>query len=82
MEAIVSYFSAIPSEVRTGILVSGIALFWILEGIIPLFSFQYKKIRHAGINLLLTFIQLLIGLLFAGILLKVSDWTVAILSIG
>jgi len=77
MEAIIAYFSSVPSEVRSLILICGLALFWILEGVIPLFSFQYKKIRHAGINLLLTLIQLLIGLLFAGILLKISDWTVA-----
>jgi len=77
METIINYFSNIPSEIRTIILLSGIVLFWILEGALPLFSYQYKKLRHAGINLLLTTIQLLIGLLFAGILLKISEWTVA-----
>jgi len=76
MEAIINFFSSIPSETRTAILLSGIVVFWILEGALPLFSFQYKKIRHAGINLLLTLIQLLIGLLFASLLLKISYWAV------
>jgi len=76
MEIIINYFTSIPSETRTLMLIGGIVLFWILEGALPLFSFQYKKLRHAGINLLLTTIQLLIGLLFAGALLKISDWTV------
>lgn len=75
MEAIINFFTGIPSETRTAILLGGIVLFWILEGALPLFSFQYKKIRHAGINLLLTLIQLVIGLFFAGLLLKITQWT-------
>lgn len=76
METIINYFSSIPSEIRTLILIIGIVVFWVFEGVLPLFSFQYKKIRHAGINLLLTLIQLIIGLFFAGLLIEISKWTV------
>lgn len=73
MESIVSFFENVPTEFRAGILVSGILLFWILEGVVPLFRFGYKKFRHAGINLFLTLTTMIIGFGLAGALLAASD---------
>ncbi len=73
MEWIVSFFNDIPTEFRAGILIGGIVLFWILEGILPLFSFQYKKVRHAGLNLFFTLTTAIIGFGLAGVLLMASD---------
>lgn len=44
MQPIIDYFNHIPSLHRALILAGGITFFWLLEGIIPLFNFRYKKI--------------------------------------
>ncbi|MCU7550995.1 sterol desaturase family protein [Chitinophagaceae bacterium LB-8] len=60
---------------RLLLLVAGMLLLWILEGAIPLFSLTYKKTkwRHAGINLSLTLIHLLIHTGFAVFIILLSD---------
>lgn len=68
MESFIAFFENIPSSFRAGILIGGILLFWILEGIVPLFSFQYKKWRHAGINMFFTLCTMVIGFGLAGVL--------------
>ena len=45
METIFNYFETIPSSHRSIILVGGITFFWVLEGAIPLFKFDYKKME-------------------------------------
>ncbi len=75
MEELITFFGNIPPTFRAGLLIGGVVLFWILEGIIPLYGFSYKKFRHAGINLFLTSLTLIIGLAFASILLWGSDFT-------
>ena len=77
MEAIYNYFETIPPAHRSIILVSGIAFFWILEYIIPLFRLKYSKLRHAGINIFFTFTTILVNFPLAFLLLKTSDWTIA-----
>ncbi|MEQ8420250.1 MAG: sterol desaturase family protein [Arenibacter algicola] len=77
MEAIYNYFETIPPAHRSIILVSGIAFFWILEYIIPLFRLKYSKLRHAGINIFFTLTTILVNFPLAFLLLKTSDWTIA-----
>lgn len=72
MESFIAFFENIPTTFRSGILIGGIFIFWILEGVIPLFEFQYKKVQHAGINLFFTLCTVLIGFGLAGVLYKVS----------
>ena len=62
MESFVEFFENIPTAFRAGLLVGGIFLFWIIEGVFPLFEFGYKKVRHAGINLFLNGLFLAIGI--------------------
>jgi len=50
-----------------------VVLFWIIEGTLPLFAFQYKKVRHAGLNLFFTLTTAIIGFGLAGVLLAASD---------
>ncbi len=76
MEALIDFFENLPSSFRAGILIGGIFLFWVIEGVFPLFEFGYKKVRHALINAVLTGFFVLIGLGFAGILLWSSTWAV------
>lgn len=77
LQAIIDYFEKIPSAHRTLIIAGGIVLFWILEGVIPLFKFQYKKFKHAGTNLTFTLTTILVNFAFAVLILKASDWGVA-----
>lgn len=74
MEAIVNFFDNIPTEFRAGILMGGVVIFWIVEGTLPLFKFQYKKVRHAGLNLFFTLTTAIIGFGLAGALLAASDF--------
>lgn len=72
MEALIEFFENVPTSFRTGLLIGGIFLFWVMEGIIPLFQFQYRKYRHAGINLFFTLCTAIIGFGLAGVLYGVS----------
>ena len=76
MESFIEFFENIPTEFRAGLLIGGIVLFWIIEGVFPLFEFGYKKVRHAGINLFLNGLFLAIGLAFAGLLVWFSDFVI------
>jgi sterol desaturase/sphingolipid hydroxylase (fatty acid hydroxylase superfamily) len=74
LETIINYFETIPSAHRSLILVGGITFFWLLEGAIPLFKFDYKKWKHAFPNLFLTFTTIIINFALAFLLLKTADW--------
>nr|WP_298928788.1 sterol desaturase family protein [uncultured Allomuricauda sp.] len=76
MEQIILYFENIPALHRSLILVGGITFFWILEGIVPLFSVSYKKWRHSVPNFFFTLTTIIINFPLAFLLLKTSDWTV------
>ncbi len=77
MEAIVQYFETIPSTHRTLILVGGLTLFWVLESAVPLFTAEYGKWRHAGINFFFTLTTIVVNFLLAFVLVRGSDWAVA-----
>lgn len=77
MEALIEYFSNIPSSHRTLFLVSGLTIFWMIESAVPLFSFKYNKWKHAGINIFFTLTTAIINFAMAFILVKSSDWVVA-----
>ena len=75
MERLVYYFEHIQSWQRSLILAGGLFLFWILEGIVPLFRFRYRKIRHAGLNLFFTFTTILINFAFAALIIGASHYS-------
>ncbi len=77
MEEIINYFESIPALHRSLILVGGITFFWLLEGILPLFKFEYKKWKHALPNFFFTLTTIVINFPLAYLLLKTSDWTIA-----
>ncbi|MEL7161655.1 MAG: sterol desaturase family protein [Bacteroidota bacterium] len=77
MEAIIDYFTDIPSSHRSAILVGGIALFWIIESAVPLFNFRYSKWKHAGVNIFFTLTTIVVNFVLAFILVWSSDWVVA-----
>ena len=77
METLINYFETIPSAHRSLILVGGITFFWILEGAVPLFKFNYKKWKHALPNLFFTATTVIINFALAFLLLKTADWVAA-----
>ncbi|THH40613.1 sterol desaturase family protein [Neolewinella litorea] len=77
MEAITAYFETIPSSHRTLILVGGLTIFWLLESAVPLFTAEYRRWRHAGINLFFTFTTIVVNFVLAFLLIRGSQWTVA-----
>lgn len=74
METLLNYFETIPSAHRSALLIGGITLFWILEGMLPLFNFKYKKWKHAFPNLFLTLTTVIINFALAGLLIFTSFW--------
>ncbi len=77
MESMIAFFEDVPTTFRAGILIGGIFLFWVIEGVFPLFEFKYRKVRHAAINFVLTGFFVVIGLGFAGLLLGASEYVTA-----
>lgn len=74
MEIIVNYFETIPSSHRSILLVAGITFFWMLEGILPLYKFSYKKWKHALPNLFFTMTTVIINFTLAFLLIFTADW--------
>jgi sterol desaturase/sphingolipid hydroxylase (fatty acid hydroxylase superfamily) len=58
-------------------LVGGITFFWLLEGALPLFKFNYKKWKHALPNLFFTLTTIIINFTLAFLLLGTADWVQA-----
>ncbi|TRZ42023.1 sterol desaturase family protein [Robertkochia solimangrovi] len=75
MENLIAYFETIPSSHRSLILVGGITFFWVLEYIIPLFRFDYRKFRHAWPNLFFTLTTIIVNFILAFLLFMTSNWT-------
>ena len=70
----INFFENITSLQRAIVLVGGITFFWSIESIIPLFNFNYKKLKHAYTNFFFTFTTILINFSLAFLLLNSSDW--------
>jgi len=74
LETLFNYFETIPSSHRSLLLVGGITFFWLLEGALPLFLFNYKKWKHAIPNLFFTATTVIINFSLAFLLLFTADW--------
>ena len=75
MENLLLIFENISSVNRALIIVSGITLFWIIEGIAPFKFLNYKKWRHSIPNFLLTLTTIIVNFFFAFLLVFAADWT-------
>jgi len=77
MESILSFFEEIPSSYRTIVLASGLLLFWIVEGAVPLFRSSYPRFRHAAVNIVFTLTTMLVNFGLAFLIVMTADWVVA-----
>lgn len=73
-EQIIQYFETIPSLHRALILAGGLVFFWMIEYIIPLIRFDYKKAKHAITNIFFTLTTLVVNLPFALLIVIASDY--------
>ena len=76
MNSIVDFFEQISPVTRALILAGGLVLFWIIEGIVPLFRLRYRKVQHAGLNLFFTFTTVVVNFAFALLIVAGSRWAV------
>ena len=74
MNDLIKYFDSIPTSSRTIFLVSGLAFFLILESGIPLFRFQYNKVKHGFLNIFFTLTTLVVNLIGAGLILAAVQY--------
>ena len=74
METLIEYFTTIPSHHRALILVSGLTIFWLIEGGIPLFKFKYNKWRHALPNIFFTLTTVVVNFALAFLLYNATQW--------
>ncbi len=77
MEAIVNYFSEMPTAHRSAVLIGGLTIFFLIENAAPLFDKEYNKVKHTGLNVFFTITTVLINFLMAFMLVFTSDWVVA-----
>lgn len=75
MDAFIDFFEEIPTSYRTAILVGGFMLFWLLEGAVPLFRFEFRRGAHALLNLLFWTFTLAINLGLAFLIVGAADLT-------
>lgn len=76
MNSIVDFFEQISPVTRALILAGGLVLFWMLEGVIPLFRLRYRKLQHAGLNLFFTFTTVVVNFAFAVLIVAASKFAV------
>ena len=76
MNSLSAYFGSIPSAHRALILVGGITFFWVIESAVPLFRFDYRKWRHALVNVFFTATTIVVNFGLAFTLLLASEWAV------
>ncbi len=55
-------------------LVAGLVILWLIEGVIPRIRFRNNRFRHAGTNLFFTLTTAVVNLGFAFMIVKAADW--------
>jgi sterol desaturase/sphingolipid hydroxylase (fatty acid hydroxylase superfamily) len=74
MEAFVESFATLSSAQKLGWVFGCLAVFWLLEGAVPLVRLKYKKVKHTGLNMVFLFSDLIINLLFTLLTAGVFVW--------
>lgn len=64
MESFLLFFEEMPSWQKLIWITACLSFSWVLEGSYPLFNFNYKKWKHAGVNLIFLACSLTINVLF------------------
>lgn len=75
MESFLQFFDAMPTWQRGVWILACLVACWILEGNFPLFAFNYRKWKHAGVNFVFLSTTLIINTLFGLATVGVFEWT-------
>jgi|TARA_B110000091_G_scaffold31460_1_gene32631 sterol desaturase/sphingolipid hydroxylase (fatty acid hydroxylase superfamily) len=74
MDSFLNFFETMPSWQKLVWIFICISANWIVELIIPLVKFNYKKLKHAGVNMVFLAMDLSINLLFGILTLGIFIW--------
>ncbi len=74
MDALILFFEQMPNWQKLAWVFICLFVSWILEGAIPLINLNYKKWKHAGVNLIFLSTSLIINGLFSAATVVVFIW--------
>src|SRR5687768_865708 len=74
MQSFMDFWEHIESWQRMAILLGGMIFFWLLEGYYPLFSFSWKRYKHASVNLVFLFTTVVLNILLGAITIIACQW--------
>jgi sterol desaturase/sphingolipid hydroxylase (fatty acid hydroxylase superfamily) len=74
METFLSFFETMPIWMKAGWVFFVLAIFWLLEGYYSLIVLNYKKWKHAKVNLFLLLFVMIINAIFGIVTVGVFDW--------
>ncbi len=74
MESFLNFFEVMPTWQKLAWVLLCLSFNWALEGIFPLVKFNYKKWKHAGVNLIFLGTSLVINLVFGLLTVGVFAW--------
>ena len=77
MEAFLEFFEQMPSWQKLLWIVICLSFNWIIEAIRPLFGFDYKKLKHIGVNVVFLSMDLTINVLFGLATVGIFAWATA-----
>ena len=75
MDAFLDFFAQMPTWYKLAWIMICLSVSWILEGNIPLSRFDYRKWKHAGVNLIFLSTSLIINVLFGLLTVGIFLWT-------
>ncbi|MBN8575842.1 MAG: sterol desaturase family protein [Cytophagales bacterium] len=74
MESFLHFFETMPTWQRAVWIVICLTLCWIVEGSFPLFRFNYKKWKHAGVNFTFLLTTMIINVFFGIATVGIFEW--------
>ena len=76
MDQFINYWNNISTGQRLITILAPLLFFWMLEYIIPLFTFdsRYKKIRHTSVNLAFLSTSFIVNIILGTVTIAVSVW--------
>ncbi|MFT4760353.1 MAG: sterol desaturase/sphingolipid hydroxylase (fatty acid hydroxylase superfamily) [Paraglaciecola sp.] len=75
MESFLNFFETMPNAYKFAWIFAVLTFTWIIEAAIPLLRNDYKKWKHARMNLVLLFTSMLVSILFGLATKGLFDWT-------
>ncbi|MEY3420037.1 MAG: hypothetical protein RIR48_317, partial [Bacteroidota bacterium] len=75
LSTIIDFFENLSTLHKFLWIVACLSVFWVLEGIYPLFMFKYDKWKHSKVNLTLLVTTMIINVLFGLATTGIFEWT-------